>query len=171
MMEMKDAAFLCRSATSGSLILVDELGRATSNEDGLAIAWSVAEWLAGKGAVTFFVSHYPQLSTMSDVNSCVQNQHMDADINDDGIRYTHKVGPGACPASSKYGIEMSQSCGWPVNVVRLVSIGVASFICFSVHKCVCVCVCVCVHVLRVQQKLGHSDETIRSWSSVVSLWS
>ena len=47
---------------------------------------------------------------------------------------------------------------WPVLSVSL---------CTSVY----VCVCVCVHVLRVQQKLGHSDETIRSWSSVVSLWS
>jgi DNA mismatch repair ATPase MutS len=27
----------------GSLVLVDELGRATSNEDGVAIAWSVSE--------------------------------------------------------------------------------------------------------------------------------
>mmetsp|Transcript_947 Transcript_947/g.2314 ORF Transcript_947/g.2314 Transcript_947/m.2314 type:complete len:297 (-) Transcript_947:105-995(-) len=120
-MEMKDAASLCKVATSKSLILIDELGRATSNEDGVAIAWSVSEHMLTLGAMTFFVSHYPQLSRLADVYPRVQNQHMGAAISKDSlgdVRYSHKILPGTCGVTSDYGVEMALSCGWPENVVR-----------------------------------------------------
>ena len=46
--EMKETAFICNSTTDRSLFLLDELGRATSNEDGVAIAWAVSEYLLTK---------------------------------------------------------------------------------------------------------------------------
>ena len=125
MLEMKETAFICKNASSRSLILLDELGRATSNEDGVAIAWAVAENLLAKGALTFFVTHYPQLCQMSNAYASVQNQHMKASISDDGegrIRYTHKIGIGPCDATSNCGVEMAASCGWPSDVVEEVSI-------------------------------------------------
>ena len=54
LLEMKETAFICNSTidshvrgstTDRSLFLLDELGRATSNEDGVAIAWAVSEYL------------------------------------------------------------------------------------------------------------------------------
>ena len=45
---MKETAFICNSTTDRSLFLLDELGRATSNEDGVAIAWAVSEYLLTK---------------------------------------------------------------------------------------------------------------------------
>ena len=59
LLEMKETAFICNSTTDKSLFLLDELGRATSNEDGVAVAWSVSEYLLTKRAMTFFVTHYP----------------------------------------------------------------------------------------------------------------
>ena len=124
MMEMKDAAFLCRFATDKSLILIDELGRATSNEDGIAIAWAVSEHLIARGSMTFFVSHYPQMNELGEIYPVVQNQHMAASLpnnsESEDLSYLHKVMPGACGASSDYGIEMSRSCGWPEEVVAMV---------------------------------------------------
>ena len=59
LLEMKETAFICNSTTDKSLFLLDELGRATSNEDGVAVAWAVSEYLLTKRAMTFFVTHYP----------------------------------------------------------------------------------------------------------------
>ena len=120
MLEMKETAFICNNASHGSLILLDELGRATSNEDGIAIAWAVSEHLLSKKSLTFFVSHYPQLCRLSNVYPAVQNQHLKASVTTNGskcITYSHKVSPGPCTVSTEYGVEMANSCGWPSEVV------------------------------------------------------
>jgi hypothetical protein len=120
MLEMKETAFICNHATSRSLVLVDELGRATSNEDGVAIAWATAEHLLKKRAMTFFVTHYPQLSCLASIYPSVHNIHLEASVSlnsDEGIRYTHKVKPGACTISTDYGVELAAACGWPSEVV------------------------------------------------------
>lgn len=120
LLEMKETAFICKHATSRSLVLVDELGRATSNEDGVAIAWATAEFLLQKQALTFFVTHYPQLSCLATVYPGVQNVHLEASVSQNsehGIQYTHKLKPGACTVSTDYGVELAAACGWPPEVV------------------------------------------------------
>lgn len=120
MMEMKEVAFICRNAGPTSLVLIDELGRATSNEDGVAIAWSVSEYLRSKGTSTFFVTHYPQLTKLADVYPGIWNQHMGATLAQDGggILYSHTIHNGPCQMSSDYGVEIAATCGWPREVVE-----------------------------------------------------
>ena len=124
MLEMKDTAFICRNATAKSLILIDELGRATSNEDGVAIAWAVSERLLQSNAITFFVTHYPQVTMLANMYSSVQNQHLEASVGQgEGgeILYTHKVSTGPCSVSASYGVELAYACGWPSAVLDEVS--------------------------------------------------
>jgi DNA mismatch repair protein MSH4 len=121
MLEMKETALICNNVTERSLVLVDELGRATSNEDGVAIAWSVSEYLLKKRAMTFFVTHYPQLSRLGDIYPSVHNMHLEASVSkgDTGaIFYTHKVKAGACSVSTDYGVELAAACGWPSDVLQ-----------------------------------------------------
>jgi MutS domain V len=121
MLEMKETAFICNNATDRSLVLVDELGRATSNEDGVAIAWSTSEYLLKKRSMTFFVTHYPQLSCLASIYPSVQNIHLEASVTrgvKGEISYTHKVKPGPCSISTDYGVELAAACGWPVDVVE-----------------------------------------------------
>ena len=130
MLEMKETALICRQASPKSLILVDELGRATSNEDGASLAWAVSEFLLAKKCLTFFVTHYPQLCKLSDVYRNVQNHHLDACISPEGgeegnIRYSHKVVAGPCRMNKNFGVEMAVSCGWPTDVINKVKFEVS----------------------------------------------
>lgn len=54
-------------------ILMDELGRGTSNLEGLAIAWAVAEKLLSSYAYTLFVTHYSQIPALADLYPSVKN--------------------------------------------------------------------------------------------------
>ena len=124
LLEMKETALICNSTTEKSLFLLDELGRATSNEDGVAIAWSVSEHLLTKRAMTFFVTHYPQISKLADIYPNVQNQHLGSQIaqvpneSESSISYTHKIMPGPCKVGSDYGVEMTATCGWPSDAIQ-----------------------------------------------------
>lgn len=53
------------SATDKSLVLIDELGRATSTADGVALAWSIAEELISIGSKTVFATHFAQMGLLA----------------------------------------------------------------------------------------------------------
>jgi len=127
--EMKESALICANVTDRSLVLIDELGRATSNEDGVAIAWAIAEFLLLKRATTFFVTHYPQLCKLSEVYPNVQNQHLGIVPTESSkdFSYTHKILPGPCPSSADYGIKMCYMCGWEEAAVFEASLDMHSF--------------------------------------------
>jgi len=52
---------LRRNVDSRSLVIIDELGRATSTRDGLAIALAMAEALIQSGGMIFFTTHFIEL--------------------------------------------------------------------------------------------------------------
>src|SRR5207247_1300709 len=69
MVEMIETANILNTATNGSLILLDEVGRGTATFDGLSIAWAVAEHLAQSPqhrAKAIFATHYHELTKMAD---------------------------------------------------------------------------------------------------------
>lgn len=67
MVEMSEVANIVKSATSKSLLILDEIGRGTSTFDGMSIARAVLEYCADRkklGAKTLFATHYHELTVM-----------------------------------------------------------------------------------------------------------
>src|SRR5919202_1666073 len=67
MVEMTEMAAILRQATRHSLLVVDEIGRGTSTEDGLSIAQAIVEDVHGRlGARTLFATHFRELARTSE---------------------------------------------------------------------------------------------------------
>ncbi len=117
MVEMNETAFILNSATEKSLILLDEIGRGTSTYDGVAIAWSVAEYIAAKiKARTIFATHYHELNVMSSMFPQIKNYRVTISENDGEIIFLRKVIEGS--ASKSYGIQVAKMAGLPPSVIK-----------------------------------------------------
>ena len=103
--ELQETAAILAHASRHSLVLIDELGRGTATYDGTAIAGSVVSWLADKGSLTLFATHYHCLA--SEIRSGVTAAHMACmvenegaeDITEENITFLYKLVDGAAPKS------------------------------------------------------------------------
>ena len=118
MVEMQETANILHSATSRSLVILDEIGRGTATFDGLSIAWAVAEHLATGPRCrpkTIFATHYHELTDLADGIPGVVNYHVDAREWRDEILFLRKVVAGRSDRS--YGIQVARLAGLPPAVV------------------------------------------------------
>ncbi len=117
MVEMNETANILNHATPRSLVLLDEIGRGTATFDGLAIAWSVAEYLATEiRARTIFATHYHELNELSSILANVANYQVVVKEMPDQIIFLHQVQPGG--ADKSYGIEAGRLAGLPPSVIQ-----------------------------------------------------
>lgn len=116
MVEMTETANILNTATSRSLILLDEMGRGTATFDGLSLAWATLEYLHSKvKARTLFATHYHELTMLADHLPGLQNLHVSCKESANGIVFLHTIAPGA--ASKSYGIEVARLAGLPQAVL------------------------------------------------------
>ena len=116
MVEMSETAYILNTATERSFILLDEIGRGTSTYDGVAIAWSVAEYIATKiKARTVFATHYHELNVMPRKYEQIKNYRITISEKDGEIEFLRKIVEGS--ASKSYGIQVAKKAGLPDSVV------------------------------------------------------
>ena len=97
MVEMQETANILHSATSRSLVILDEIGRGTATFDGLSLAWAVAEHLASGNRArpkTIFATHYHELTDLADALPSVANFHVVVREWKDDIVFLRKVVAG-----------------------------------------------------------------------------
>lgn len=119
MVEMIEAANILNSMTSRSFIILDEIGRGTSTYDGVAIAWSIVEYLARNlQSRTIFATHYHELANLDKIYNCIKNYQVLVSENPNSkskIEFLHKVAEGSTGKS--YGIEVARLAGLPKAVL------------------------------------------------------
>ncbi len=116
MVEMTETALILNTATARSLVVLDEIGRGTSTYDGLALAWSVVEYLHQRvGAKTLFATHYHELTVLEENLPGVRNLHVAVKEAGDQIVFLRKVEPGA--AGKSFGIEVARLAALPDVVI------------------------------------------------------
>lgn len=114
LVEMTETANILHAATKKSLVIMDEVGRGTSTEDGLAIARAVSEYLLDTiGCKTFFATHYHELSRME--HPSLKMLCMDVLEQNGSVVFLKKVKEGV--TGNSYGIHVAKLAGIPQAVI------------------------------------------------------
>ena len=115
LVEMTETSYILQTATKKSLVIMDEVGRGTSTEDGLSIAQACCEYLLEKiGAKTLFATHYRELTELN--SEKLINLKLDIMEKDGKIIFLKKVVEGS--SKSSYGLHVAELAGLPKEVLE-----------------------------------------------------
>ncbi|MDE0864106.1 MAG: DNA mismatch repair protein MutS [Rubripirellula sp.] len=115
MVEMVETARILNTATSRSLVILDEIGRGTSTYDGLSLAWAITEHLHEQiGCRTLFATHYHELTQLEESLPRVSNLNVAVKEWDDEVVFLHRIVKGG--ADKSYGIHVARLAGIPAEV-------------------------------------------------------
>ena len=114
LVEMTETANILHAATNRSLVIMDEVGRGTSTEDGLAIAKAVSEYLLDTvKCKTFFATHYHELSRLK--HTSLKFLCMDVLEQNGRVVFLRKIKEGV--TENSYGIHVAKLAGIPPEVI------------------------------------------------------
>jgi DNA mismatch repair protein MutS len=126
--EMNETANILNNATSRSLVILDEVGRGTATYDGLAIAWSVVEYLHNNPSLqpnTLFATHYHELTDIAMILPRIKNYNFTVKEYKDEIIFLRKLVEGKSDRS--YGIAVAKLAGLPKEVIDRAKIILTEF--------------------------------------------
>ena len=114
LVEMIETSNILRNADARSLVIMDEVGRGTGTQDGLAIARAVCETLLERiGCRTLFATHYHELLQIE--HAALQQLHMKVAHGSEGIVFLRELAPGGSDRS--FGTDVARLAGLPRDVV------------------------------------------------------
>ena len=117
MVEMIETSAILNTSTERSFVILDEIGRGTATFDGLAIAWSVLDYLHNKiKPRTLFATHYHELTSLKEKLENLSCHKMAIKEWNDTIIFMHKINKGE--ADKSYGIHVAQLAGLPTEVIQ-----------------------------------------------------
>jgi DNA mismatch repair protein MutS len=119
MVEMSETAKILHSATSRSLLLLDEVGRGTSTYDGLSIAWALVEYILDRGnlgARTLFATHYHEMTQLESQREGIKNYTVLVKETGQDVLFLRKIILGK--ADRSYGIQVAKLAGIPTPILQ-----------------------------------------------------
>lgn len=117
MVEMEEVAYILYHATENSLVIMDELGRGTSTNDGISIAHAVVKYVHNTIQCNMLCStHYHELNELENKMEHIHNYHAEAIEEDGEMKLTYKIQKGG--SSNSFGIEVAKKVGLPPIVIE-----------------------------------------------------
>lgn len=116
MVEMMETAMILQKATPHSYVILDEIGRGTSTQDGLALAWAILEhlhtqiWCRG-----LFATHYHELTHLHAQLPALRCYTAEIQEWKDQVIFLHRMVPGV--AQRSFGLHVATMAGLPQEVV------------------------------------------------------
>ena len=119
MAEMLEASCMLKTATSRSLLIVDEVGRGTSSAEGFGIAKAIAkEIIYEKKSFALFATHFHEMTSIENDSSTVANYHLDAEIKNGRLKMNYEIKPG--PVDKSYGLYVMKMVNFPEEIISKV---------------------------------------------------
>ncbi|CAH0482828.1 unnamed protein product [Peronospora belbahrii] len=122
MVEMQETATVLTQATSRSLVVMDEVGRGTAVNDGIAIAGAILEALCARQTRTLFATHFTALNDLvgDTCNGELRPYRMEVlehktEDQTKQLVFSHRVVEGL--AFQSYGVNTAALAGCPPSVV------------------------------------------------------
>jgi len=120
MVELNETSDILKSATSRSLVILDELGRGTSTFDGVAIAEAVLDYIVRDlQSLTLFITHYQHLAKLQNrfKQGELKNVHMRFEERDGGkeVLFLYDVAEGTSHRS--YGLNVARLAQMPEKII------------------------------------------------------
>ncbi|KAG5265943.1 hypothetical protein AALO_G00248090 [Alosa alosa] len=121
MVEMKEVAYIIHNVSHRSLIIIDELGRGTSAEEGVGICHAICEFLLNMKAFTLFATHFLELCQLQTLYPNVENQHMQVQHThaegSERVLYTYLLSRGQSEERN-YGIRAAEMTALPRTIIQ-----------------------------------------------------
>ena len=117
LIEMADVARIEKCATARSMVLVDEVGRATGTAEGMAIAWAVAEMLLAIRCKAIFATHFTPLSQLNALYPACTIRSFKVQQQDGSLKFTCALGDESAEINLNYGILIARASSLPRPLV------------------------------------------------------
>ena len=116
MLEMNEVSNIIKNSTEKSFVILDEVGRGTSSDDGLSIAMALVEYLSkNKKVKTVFATHFHELTILENELENVTNLKIEILEENNNLVFLRKIKRGKSDRS--YGIEVAKLSGLPDEIL------------------------------------------------------
>lgn len=113
MTELLETSKILNQATANCFVIIDELGRGTSTEDGYAIARAVLDYLKNTGCFVLFSTHYHELVGCYEGVDKTYTKYL---IDNEEVVFLYKLSKGICMDS--HGLQVARMAGVPDKIIK-----------------------------------------------------
>ncbi|KAK5980389.1 MutS protein him-14 [Trichostrongylus colubriformis] len=119
--EMDEITLILQYSDDRTLLVIDELARSTSAEEGIGICYAIIEKLIKQKAYTIFATHFLDLAALDVSYSAVENFHFASQVayvnGQEQLSPTHKLHRGSYNGPL-YGFELVELSTFPEEVIE-----------------------------------------------------